>query len=455
MLPTKHSKTLLITIMALIAVVTLNATTTNAYIPSTKPYELLIIGPQSYENTIERFIEFKLSQQIPALYVSTENLNLSGAKEPTRLLHDYVANEISQASIRSVLFVGNYDQVPTRYVYSPSDEDGLADFNYKPTDWYYTVPNWEDSKIGYLGANVPQIAVGRLPVNNQQELQQTLAKIMDAENTPSSPSLATLNEPSLNLNPNLNFPYNTCTLSINQTTTQIDKLISGNVTYLASYTHGTPSALWTKTDAEGWQPLFTQTQAAELKQNFNIFYLVACFTGALDLKDESLSRTLITSPNGPALVIASSRTEGSDNSIASSFWTKLFASGNVGESFTQALGGYINDPAVFSPDNPTFQRYNFYLDKVIYGDPSWHIQSTQLSQAASAQSPPAQANLVLLGNQENKNATANFGGTIIGASIVCSLVASAIIVTRFYLSKGRQLTQLRIQVNDANKANRN
>jgi hypothetical protein len=111
---------------------------------------------------------------------------------------------------------------------------------------------------------------------------------------------------------------------------------------------------------------------------------MACFTGALDLGNESLARALITSPKGPALVIASSRIEMSGNMISSKFWEAMSETGDVGGSIIEALRSYLLDQTIFQSGKYVFHYYNSYLDKVVYGDVSWTVKSQERNPSASS-----------------------------------------------------------------------
>jgi hypothetical protein len=369
----------------------------------TDAYQLLIAGPRNYQDSIQRFIDFKKSQGISAHFVSTEDINSTISNGNFVLgLHDYIAQEVKQSGIKYLIIVGNYDQVPTKYVYSPSNDLEIADFNYKPTDWYYSVPDWSDSQIGLLGGNVPQIAVGRLPVKNIQELEQTLSKIISVEENLGAGSFVSLQDPNLGADSDLNVPHSTISFNTNLTSNRLAEVLSENVSYAVSYTHGTPSGLWTQIGTDQWAPLFSSKDVASLKSTFGIMYTVACFTGAIDLKEDGLARALITSPAGPALVIASSRTESLSSYIPSAFWDKFFETGNVGDSFVFSLQSYLSDSAVFSSDSKAFQKYNFYLDKVIYGDVSWSISNMKAPAPVDLGSS-TQPNAVLLNALEERS----------------------------------------------------
>jgi hypothetical protein len=140
-------------------------------------------------------------------------------------------------------------------------------------------------------------------------------------------------------------------------------------------THGSWNTLFTRTPEGELKPLVTSNEVSRITENYAIHYMAACFAGALDSEGECLARVLITSAGGPALVIASSRTEWSENPILPVFWKRFLATGDVGGSFIEAVETYLLDANVFSASKPSFSQYNFYLTKVIYGDVSWRVEN--------------------------------------------------------------------------------
>lgn len=51
----------------------------------------------------------------------------------------------------------------------------------------------------------------------------------------------------------------------------------------------------------------------------------------------------------------------------------------MGRSFVEAVESYLLDRNIFSSSKPSFSSYNFYLNKVIYGDVSWRIKDSEKS----------------------------------------------------------------------------
>ncbi|MEM3746786.1 MAG: C25 family cysteine peptidase [Thermoproteota archaeon] len=339
-------------------------------------YDLLVIGPGSYRGILQGFLDFKAAQGVKAKFYPIELINVNATGQSVvEKLHDFIAEEHRRSGVKYLLLVGTYEHVPAKYVYSPSDEHGLADFNYKPSDWYYGVPDWNESEVGLLGGNIPRIAVGRLPVRNEEELDRLIRKIIRVETVFQPGLFLVLKDQAVNVDTLLDVLHTCSPICLNTAPGILDPLLLKNVTYLVTITHGSQDALFTITPDGELRPLITSKEASRIVENYAIHYMSACFTGAIDLEGESLARVLITSEGGPALVIASSRTEWSSNPILPVFWKSFFATGDVGQSFLEAVETYLLDTNVFSPSKPSFSSYNFYLNKVIYGDVSWRIRN--------------------------------------------------------------------------------
>lgn len=335
-------------------------------------YDLLIIGPENYRPYLDLFMSFKHSLGVCSRYVSVEWIkeNFPGS-DLVYAIKAFVANEFERFKIKYLLLVGCYDQVPTKYVYSPCSEEGFADFNYKPSDWFYGVPEWRDSQVGFLGGNIPKIAVGRLPVKNVEELKQTISKIIMVERNPIRGLFLALQDV------NLKFLGVNASRVEGFSTNCFARELSSGIAYALTCAHGSPSALWTVASNGGYVPLFTEKDVKLINGTYNIHYLLSCFSGALDLEGESLARALITSSRGPALVIANSRTELLDNPIPSIFWERFFQTGDVADSLLYAITTYLNNPEFFNVNYPSFKRYNLYLCQVVYGDVSWKIENQE------------------------------------------------------------------------------
>jgi hypothetical protein len=251
-----------------------------------------------------------------------------------------------------------------------------------------------------LGGNLPEIAVGRLPVKDEEELERTLSKIIEVETNLEPGPLLVLGDMDVAQDSALGATHLYYSSNVNLTSQLLIRLLSDGATHVISYSHGTTSALWASDSDGQWRILMSYERVAEINRTYGIQYMIACFTGALDLGNESLARVLITSAKGPALVIASSRVEMSGNLISSKFWEEFLSTGDVGGSMVRALRSYLLDRTLFSSEY-SFQYYNSYLDKVVYGDISWKagtsVKNSVVSSVPSAVSAPSSPSNEILG----------------------------------------------------------
>ncbi|MBO3809752.1 MAG: hypothetical protein FGF50_09200, partial [Candidatus Brockarchaeota archaeon] len=150
----RPGKSLILILLIVIMVSPYSSPINHAVAETLAGYDLLVIGPGSYRSILQGFLDFKAAQDVKAKFYPIELIiaNETGQSVAERL-HGFIAEEHRQSGVKYLLLVGTYEHVPTKYVYSPSDELGLADFNYKPSDWYYGVPDWNNSEVGLLGGN--------------------------------------------------------------------------------------------------------------------------------------------------------------------------------------------------------------------------------------------------------------------------------------------------------------
>ncbi|MEM2704021.1 MAG: C25 family cysteine peptidase [Candidatus Bathyarchaeia archaeon] len=382
-------------------------------------YEFLIIGPEAYQHCLETFILFKQSLGVSARYVSVEWISKNFQDVDLAWgIHKFVAGEFEKCGIKYLLLVGCYDQVPTRYIYSPSDEGGFANFNYKPSDWFYGVPDWQDSRVGLLEGNIPKIAVGRIPAKNNEELEQTISKIIMVESNPPEGSFLIFQDESL-----LSKHLIDSSIVLKAQTKDISNdyligILSGDVAHTLIYAHGSPLVLWASTFNGSYVPILTVEDAGLINRTYGIHYLVACFAGALDLEDECLARVLMTSKTGPILVVANSRTEALDNPIPSIFWHNFFQTGDVADALIKAITSYLKNSEVFDTQRPLFQKYNLYLCQVVYGDVSWKVRNLEKIVIAHQNSADDPSKTETLGNSYS---TSSVSINLFVICIVCVL----------------------------------
>jgi len=176
-------------------------------------YDLLVLGPGIFENTLQQLLEHKNRLGTRTRFVSIEKIRAnpryatgSDIQEKIKLAIDYF-NRCH--AVRYVLIVGDVDRFPVRYI---RKWDAIFWGNsFVPSDLYYadlrdrkdSFSHWDGNGNGMYGEMnaregwttnwnelnrdrvelKPDVAVGRLPVSTTEELERAIAKIIAYENT--------------------------------------------------------------------------------------------------------------------------------------------------------------------------------------------------------------------------------------------------------------------------------
>jgi len=189
--------------------------------PHPERYELLILTPDEFKLPLMLFSTHKDSTDMPTLIKTIEEIESDPAYAYGRDIQEKIKMSIAdlhgKLGIKYVMLVGDADKFPVRFT---RVWDSIhAGHYYAPSDLYYadlydiadqdqwddpdsgTFDDWDDNRNGYIGEmgrpdgeasqwselNVdkvdlkPDVAVGRIPVSNANELSRFLAKIIDYE----------------------------------------------------------------------------------------------------------------------------------------------------------------------------------------------------------------------------------------------------------------------------------
>jgi len=179
-----------------------------AAVPARK--KLLIVGPQAFHPQLQDYIAHK-QKQGPAELVSLEAVlaGAMGRDDPERLKRFFFDHWKNHAA-GYVLLVGDADVFPVRYMVLDRATPAAFDYAFYPSDLYYSdlanergeFDDWNAEREGfhadYIGEvrgeknkfdainydNVdyrPEIAVGRWPVSNAEEVTRIVAKTIAYE----------------------------------------------------------------------------------------------------------------------------------------------------------------------------------------------------------------------------------------------------------------------------------
>jgi len=204
-----------------------------------RPTTFLILGKSEFGSTLSNFVKHKNALGIPTSFVDLEGIQqFYGPGDPAERVKRAIAIAFVNADIRYVMLVGDAGLFPVRHKYmnggrefgrpDAGRDDWWEDGSYAPTDHYYAnlfhhqdpgakfekldmtkFDNWDDNGNGKFNEQVwqwdakqqdsnnplnvitynpdkvdayPDIAVGRVPVHNENELAIYVDKVIKYDN---------------------------------------------------------------------------------------------------------------------------------------------------------------------------------------------------------------------------------------------------------------------------------
>lgn len=153
-----------------------------------------IIGPASFEASMQSFIAWKTDKGLPAKYYTTEDISSSEPGPDLQFkIHSHLEDLNDIHNLSYVLLVGDDDVIPPRVLHPNAAVYGFQD-TYISDAYYAGLDNdWDqdsDQDYGeYTGSSCEadlnfDVAVGRLPVSNVGELDIVIAKTLAYEKNP-------------------------------------------------------------------------------------------------------------------------------------------------------------------------------------------------------------------------------------------------------------------------------
>jgi hypothetical protein len=161
---------------------------------------LLIVAPEKYQRAISSFREHKHNMNINTISMSTEYIydNFNGGDNQEKI-KNCIKDFYDRSKITSVLFIGDFKDIPVRYIYN-DDKYGYLE-PYFISDLYYAdlydekgqFQTWDTNGNGIHGewsgevaidydiSLTPEVALGRIPCSNIFQLRTMIDKIIDYE----------------------------------------------------------------------------------------------------------------------------------------------------------------------------------------------------------------------------------------------------------------------------------
>jgi hypothetical protein len=166
--------------------------------------EYLIITTEDLVDTIQQsnFILWKdtVGHTVRIITVTDSDITSAAGSDLAAKIRNFLRSNYLEWGIQYVLLVGDYQTVPMRYCYpNPSNHQNTAGTpggtgGEVPTDYYYAdlsnpdETSWDDDGDGYYGEYgqdhpdfLPEVYVGRIPVNDPSRITYALNKIVSFE----------------------------------------------------------------------------------------------------------------------------------------------------------------------------------------------------------------------------------------------------------------------------------
>ena len=163
-------------------------------------YDLVIITPSQFSVLLQSFIDYKNARGVNTFLKTTEAIYQEyDGRDQAEQIKYFIKYSIETYQTNFVLFIGGIDAVPTRYTHIYY----TGDFGYPtpnqwifPSDFYYAdiydtnsnFSSWDSNNNGIFAEYAwngnydvldfkPDVYIGRLPCNNDNELQICIEKI--------------------------------------------------------------------------------------------------------------------------------------------------------------------------------------------------------------------------------------------------------------------------------------
>ncbi len=152
-------------------------------------YELLVITPQEWVSHFDEYVEFYEARGIRTHVTALEDIlaNYDG-RDNAEKMRTYITQEYENEGIMMVLLGGDSNVVPWRALYCnvwDSEVDNL------PADMYFVCLDgtWNDDNDelwGEIGEDdlLPELAIGRMPFNNEVQFNNMMHKTLEYQSNP-------------------------------------------------------------------------------------------------------------------------------------------------------------------------------------------------------------------------------------------------------------------------------
>ena len=152
-------------------------------------YELLVITPEQWVPYFHEYVEFYQARGLRTHVTALEYIlaNFDG-RDNAEKMREYIKQEYENEGIMMVLLGGDAGIVPWRALWcvaTPEEQDNL------PADMYFVCLDgtWNDDNDEYWGEVgeddlLPELAIGRMPFNNETQFNNMMHKTLEYQTNP-------------------------------------------------------------------------------------------------------------------------------------------------------------------------------------------------------------------------------------------------------------------------------
>ena len=379
-------------------------------------YQLLIITPTQFENSLQDLIDLYLVRGLRTEMVTTDFINSSvSGYDLQERIRNYIIQEYQNHSIEYVTFVGDVEHIPYRGFYCAVQSSQTYEDDDIPSDLYYSAldGSWNndgDNRWGEIGEDdlLPEVSVARLPISDLTELNNSLNKIISYQNNPVQGELDKpflvgeylWDDPltwggdylDLLVGCHDDSGYTTCgipedhnfeTLYDRDVGNWYNSTLLGKINEGKSFIHHSGHANWNYCMRLNSYDITNSnfSQLDGINHNYTLVYTHGCYSGAFDY-DDCIAEKMVNLENFAVAFVGNSRygwfnegqTEGPSHHLHREFVDALYRyrTGRIGE--THLLSKIDTAPWVNAPGQweEGALRWCFY-DCNVLGDPTMSV----------------------------------------------------------------------------------
>ena len=151
-------------------------------------YELLVITPEQWVPYFDEYVAFYEARGLRTHVVALETILANGqGRDDAESMRDFISQEYDNEGIIMVLLGGDSNVVPWRALYC----DAGSEQDFLPADMYFVCLDgtWDDNNNGIWGEIeesdlLPELAVGRMPFNNETQFNNIMHKTLEYQANP-------------------------------------------------------------------------------------------------------------------------------------------------------------------------------------------------------------------------------------------------------------------------------